>query len=88
MASSATTTDHDAIKQWTKEHNGVPAVIEETAKGNDSRMLRIHFPEASNDEQAFREISWGTFFDTFEQRELAFLHSTEKGSTFYKFVAR
>ena len=88
MANSATTTDHTAIKEWTEQHKGVPSVIEATANGNDSRMLRIHFPEESEDNNAFREISWDTFFDTFEQRELAFLHSTDGDSTFHKFVAR
>ena len=88
MASSSQTTDHAQIKEWADKHNGVPAVIEETANANDSRMLRIHFPGESDDNNKFREISWDTFFDTFEQRSLALLTSSEDDSTFHKFVAR
>lgn len=96
MASSSQTTDHAQIKEWADKHNGVPAVIEETANSNDSRMLRIHFPDKSDDnntaegsgEANFREISWDTFFDTFEQRSLALLTSSDDDSTFHKFVAR
>lgn len=85
MANSATTTDHAKIKEWTRSRNGIATTISE----GDSDILRIHFPEASADkDKTFDEISWEDFFKIFEDHKLAFLHSTDKDSTFNKFVDR
>ena len=51
-------------------------------------MLRIHFPDASDDDEQFDEVEWDEFFDIFEDRKLSFLHSTDGDSTFNKFVSR
>ena len=84
MASSKTTTDHDTIKKWVEEHDGVPAHIADA----DPEVLRIHFPGASDDDDNFEEIEWKEFFDKFEERKLAFLYSTDDDSTFNKLVSR
>lgn len=89
MADQSTkTTDHQAIKQWAEARNGVPAVIKETRDATDKGILRIHFPDQSDDNGRFSEISWNHFFQDFDRLELAFLHSTEEGNTFHKFVSR
>ncbi|WP_420458194.1 hypothetical protein [Neolewinella sp.] len=85
MASSKTTTDHDTIKKWVEEHNGVASTISD----GDSDILRIHFPEASSDkDDQFDEVSWEEFFTIFDEQKLAFLYSTDDDSTFNKFVSR
>ncbi|WP_420457667.1 hypothetical protein [Neolewinella sp.] len=85
MASSKTTTDHATIKEWARSRNGIATTISD----GDSDILRIHFPEASADEdETFDEVSWDDFFKIFDERKLAFLYSTDQDSTFNKFVNR
>ncbi|WP_116128286.1 hypothetical protein [Lewinella sp. IMCC34183] len=83
----ATTTDHATIQTWAKKHNGVPGVVEETTTANDSRPLAIIWPENRSDAK-LREISWDTFFDHFELRQLALRHDKEGMSKDYRFVGR
>ncbi len=82
-----TTTDHSAIKTWADKHNGVPGVVEEATTANDSRPLAIIWPENRSD-ASLREISWDTFFDHFELRQLALNHDGEGMSKDHRFVAR
>lgn len=79
------TTDHNEIKQWAEDHHGVPAVIKNTEEGSGAGLLRIHFPENSDD-QDFKELSWDNFFDTFDKKGLEFIYQDEKESTFHKFI--
>ncbi|MCP9234647.1 hypothetical protein [Lewinella sp. JB7] len=81
------TTDHEAIKNWTKKHNGVPGVIEEATTANDSRPLAIIWPE-NRKEAKYREISWDTFFDHFELRQLALEFDGQGMSKDHRFVSR
>jgi len=83
-------TDHDQIRAWVEERNGRPSVVKRSHDtGEGGGILRIDFdqPEAS-----LEEISWDEFFETFEDRELAFLYQeqTADGDTsrFFKFVRR
>ena len=87
MSDSKKTTDHQEIKRWVEAHDGVPTVIEDTESGKGEGVLRIHFPKASADDQ-FKEISWDDFFETFDEKELAFLYQDEPDSTFHKLVSR
>jgi hypothetical protein len=84
------TTDHDKIRAWVEARNGHPSVVKsshDTAEGGG--ILRIDFdkPEAS-----LEEVSWDEFFETFEDRQLAFLYQERtadgKPSRFFKFVRR
>lgn len=85
MSNSAQTTDHEKIKEWTRSRNGIASVIND----GGSKVLRIHFPEASSDrDDEFNEISWEEFFRIFEDRKLAFLYSTDEESTFNKLINR
>lgn len=90
MSESRKTTDRNAIKRWAERRDGVPAFVKGTENG-DEGVLRIHFPEASSDEN-FDKIDWDQFFDVFEDKNLAMVYQEEKEngqkSTFHKFVNR
>lgn len=89
MSSSETTTDHDVIRQWIEQRGGVPTVVKGTQDDEGEGILRIDFAEPDD---ALEEISWDEFFETFEDRGLAFLYQDEtkdgKESRFFKFVNR
>lgn len=80
------TTDHNEIKSWAEEHNGMPTVVKNTEDGPGAGLLRIHFEQSQDND--LKEISWDDFFNTFENKSLAFLYQDEKDSTFHKFVDR
>ena len=84
--SSATTTDHAAIRTWAEARKGRPSVVRTQGKGG---ILRFDFGEK---EENLEEISWDEFFEIFEDSELAFLHQDKthdgKTSRFSKFVHR
>ena len=86
---SQTTVDHDTIREWAERRGGVPASVESTQADDDAGILRIDFGEP---EESLEEISWDEFFETFEDRKLAFLYQEETKdgsmSRFFKFVRR
>lgn len=63
-----------------------------TGKGDDEGVIRIHFPENSDNDDKFEEIEWDDFFEKFEENKLDFLYQDKKASgetsTFHKFVNR
>jgi hypothetical protein len=89
MSEGHTTTDHEKIKKWAKDRDGVPATVKETEKNGHAGILRIDFGPR---EKGLEEISWDEFFRKFEEAHLAFLYQdkTKDGevSRFHKFVAR
>ena len=94
MSTAKTTTDHDEIQAWAEARGGRPSVVKATEgqhKGDAPHegILRLDFREPDD---ALEEIDWDDFFETFEDRELAFLYQeeTKDGSTsrFFKFVHR
>jgi len=92
MSTSKQTSDHDTIRKWAEERSGVPARVRGTGGGDDEGILRIHFPENSEDDDQFEEISWSDFFEKFDAEKLDFLYQERKAdgesSTFHKFVNR
>ena len=82
-----TTTDHATIRQWAAKHDGVPGVAETATTANDSRPLAIIWPENRSD-NSLREISWDTFFDHFELRQLALAYDSTDPKKAYRFVGR
>ena len=88
MSTSNTTTDHKVIRKWVERRQGRPAVVKGTEGKDGEGILRIEFRE--NDK--LDDIDWDTFFETFDDRELAFLYqdktSDGKESRFFKFVKR
>ena len=89
MADTKTTKDHQKIKSWTDQRDGVPAKVEGTGYQNDVGLLRIHFPKASDDKQ-LQPIAWDEFFTEFEKNNLSFLYQEKKEtgelSTFHKLI--
>ncbi|MBS0639416.1 MAG: hypothetical protein JSS43_06065 [Proteobacteria bacterium] len=88
MTTSDTTTDHGKIRKWVESRNGRPAVVKGTEGDDGEGILRIEFRHGDK----LEDIDWDTFFETFEDRKLAFLHqdrtSDGKESRFFKFVRR
>jgi hypothetical protein len=88
---SKTTTDHDEIRHWVEEHDGAPATVRGTARGEEAGVLRIDFPGGAG-EDALEHISWEDWFDKFDSSRLAFLYQQRKASgedsTFFKLVSR
>ena len=86
MTTSTTTTDHATIRRWTEARGGHPARVTGTEDGG---LLRIDFGQP---EERLEEISWETFFEAFEENNLAFLYQEklEDGaiSRFNKLVDR
>lgn len=92
MASeSHTTTDRDEIRRWVEEHGGKPAAVKGTGSDGDVGVLRIDFPGGAG-EESLQHLDWDTFFEKFEEEDLAFLYQEQKAdgsdSTFHKFVSR
>jgi len=86
------TTDHETIKRWTEERGGWPAAVKSTHRAGDPGILRIDFrdPDGKADE-GLEPICWEEFFETFENRNLAFLYQDEiegEKSRFFKIVSR
>jgi len=88
MSASDATTDHDTIRKWVEKRNGRPAIVKGTEGKDGEGILRIEFRHADK----LQDIDWDTFFETFEDRKLAFLYQykTAEGqeSRFFKFVSR
>lgn len=87
---SQVTTDHDTIRNWVEERDGKPARIRDTGDDDDAGLLRIDFPGGA--EENLETIDWDTFFQKFEESDLAFLYQDEtrdsKTSRFNKFISR
>jgi len=91
MTTSKVTTDHDQIRRWVEQRGGRPATVKRTERDHHPGILRIDFPGFSG-EDSLEEVDWDSWFETFEDRELAFLYqdktSDGKESRFNKLVAR
>ena len=88
MSTATTTTDHDFIRKWIEERGGRPSRVKGTESRDGEGILRVDFAEPDD---KLEPISWEEFFQTFEDRELAFLHQDKQGdktSRFFKFVRR
>lgn len=82
--------DHDEIRAWVEERGGRPSVVRRSHDtGDGGGILRIDFAEP---DESLEKVDWDEFFETFEDRQLAFLHQdrTAEGevSRFFKFVRR
>jgi len=89
MAQAQTTTDHAAIRKWIEQRKGKPTKVKGTEGDDGEGILRVDF--AKPDEK-LEPIDWDEFFETFEDRKLAFLHQDKTAdghvSRFFKFVRR
>jgi hypothetical protein len=86
-----TTTDHDEIRRWAEEHEGKPASVRGTERGDAAGVLRIDFPGGAGEDE-LEHISWDESFEKFDNEGLAFLYQERKASgedsTFFKLVSR
>jgi hypothetical protein len=91
MTSSHVTTDHNVIRKWVEARGGHPAAVKSTDREHHPGILRIDFPGFSGEDK-LEEVSWDDWFDTFEDRELAFLYQDKTAdgheSRFNKLVSR
>lgn len=89
-ASSKTTTNHNVIRKWVEARGGHPATVKDTGARSGAGVLRIDYPGYRGKE--LKEISWDTFFEKFDEKNLAFLYqdktATGKTSRFSKLVSR
>ncbi|KAA5547888.1 hypothetical protein [Adhaeribacter rhizoryzae] len=87
MSETKKTTNPKEIQEWAKKHGGIPTIIKGTdKKGKGEGLLRIHFPEKSDQDDNFEEISWEEFFKEFDHSKLALLH--DPNGNFNKLVNR
>lgn len=88
MSQAKTTTDHDEIRRWIEARGGRPSVVKATEGKDGEGLLRVEFRHPDK----LEDIDWDTFFETFEDRKLAFLHQDKTAdgqeSRFFKFVSR
>jgi len=88
---SKTTTNHDTIKQWVESRGGFPATVKSTKDDGKPGLLRIDFPGYSG-EDSLERIDWDSFFEKFEENDLALLYQEElksgEESRFCKLVSR
>ncbi len=89
MTEATTTTDHHTIRKWAEQRDGRPARVKGTQDAGGEGVLRFDFAEP---DEKLEKISWEEFFETFDDRKLAFLHqdktSDGKTSRFFKFIRR
>lgn len=95
MADQKVTTDHEEIKKWAREHQAVPAIIDDQEAGADKVGIRLDFPgdydERYLDEDDTHDVDWEEFFKIFEDNRLAFIYDAKsKGdpSWAYRFIKR
>ncbi len=86
-----TTTDHDEIRRWAEDREGVPASVRGTGTAGAPGVLRIDFPGGAGEDD-LEHISWDKWFAKFDDNELAFVYQEQKtsgeDSTFFRLVNR
>jgi hypothetical protein len=75
-AERRTTIDHETIRRWAERCGGEPAAVAPDAS-EDAGVLRIRFP--GEDDEHVEILDWETFFERFEERELALVYREEVG---------
>ena len=73
---SKITTDHEEIRRWLESRGGVPVEVMDNPTGTNEGYLQVEFPGYDRGESA-RKIDWQTFFQRFEERNLAFQYQDE-----------
>ena len=87
MSEAKTTRDHETIRHWVEERGGKPSAAADAASPIDPGILQLEFDPNHRKPDV---LTWGEFFETFEDAELTFLYEdeTEEGKTsrFYQFI--
>ena len=91
MTTAKVTTDHKQIRKWVESRGGHPAAVKRTDQGDQLGILRVDFPGGSG-EDSLERVEWERWFETFEQKGLAFLYQDTLAdgseSRFNKLVSR
>ena len=87
MSEAKTTRDHDQIRRWAEERGGKPSADADIHRPGDPDILQLEFDPKDRKPDV---LTWGEFFEEFDDAELTFLYQdeTEEGqkSRFYKFI--
>jgi hypothetical protein len=71
-----TTIDHETVRRWVERRGGHPAAVAPDAP-EEAGLLRILFPD--EDDEHVERLDWETFFERFEDQELALVYREEVG---------
>jgi len=71
-----TTIDHETVRRWVERRDGHPAAVAPDAP-EEAGLLRILFP--GEDDEHVERLDWQTFFERFEDQELALVYREEMG---------
>jgi hypothetical protein len=74
MSEAKTTRDHDTIRRWAEQRGGKPSAVSDTSSPGDPGILRLDFAPK---DQALDVLTWGEFFEKFDEAELSFLYQDE-----------
>ena len=87
MSKAKVRQDHDTIGHWAEARGGKPSTVADTKSPADPGILR---PDFDPKDKALDVLTWGEFFEKFDEAELSFLYQekTEAGkvSRFHKFI--
>lgn len=88
MSDAKTTQDHATIRKWAEARGGKPATVSGTGESGGAGILRLDFDPK---DAKLDTITWGEFFEKFDEADLAFLYQDETGdgkkSRFHKFIS-
>jgi hypothetical protein len=73
---SLVTTDHDVIRRWAEERNGVPATVDGTEHDGRAGVLRFDF--RGGESGRLRHIGWDEWFTVFDERRLNFIYQEKR----------
>jgi hypothetical protein len=72
---SKITQDHDEIRRWAEERNGIPCEVASTERNGEPGILRFCFPKAKNrNDDSLKEIDWEEFFSKFDENGLSLVY--------------
>ena len=63
-------TNHEEVKQWIEERNGVPAAVTSTMGQGHVGIIRIAFPKDGEIRKGLTQISWGDFFEALDRKSV------------------
>lgn len=70
------TTDHNSIKKWVEDREGIPALAKgDKDTGRAGGLLRIIFPGDSTKD--IDKLPWEKFFIIFDENNLEFIYSDD-----------
>jgi hypothetical protein len=76
------TRDHEVIRAWVQERDGVPARVRAAGLRRDATsVLRVAFGSLP---PTWERLDWDTFFEAFDEARLSFLYEDSPGSRIFK----